>query len=77
MFGAPRFEEPRTAVPWDCLRAVIDLCVPDLKQCILRHGLRMDDECLVEIVTLCPELSTLDVSGFAVTDDGVRTVAAT
>jgi len=46
-------EEPGTPVPWNCFRIIIDLCVPDLKECILRHRLKISDGLLIEVTTLC------------------------
>ena len=69
-------EEESTPVPWDCFRTVIDLCVPNLKLCMLRHRLGLSDGCLLEVTTLCPSVTTLNVSGGdLITDAGIGTLA--
>jgi len=45
-------EEPGTPVPWDCFRTVIELYVPDLKQCILRDNTPQEREAMSEDGTL-------------------------
>jgi len=54
-------EGSASPVPMDCLRICSDLWTPELRDCILRGRGRIDDTVILEVVQLCPDLSSLDV----------------